>query len=216
MNRNYRNSFLLLILLGLFALSQYGCGGAHSAAKTGFLKDYSQLEPHPEDDGRFRYINPNIDASKYNKFIVDPVAINLSKEGKDENIDPEEMKKLAKFFRKQIAVELNKGYQIVNSPGHDVIRIRTSISEIDKTNPLLNIHPGTKIMGGGLGGAGAEMELVDSQSGQIIGAAIDNDKGSRLSIGAGLTWYGHAEEVMENWAEDLKKKIDELHGKTSK
>ena len=216
MNRNYRNSFLLLILLGLFTLSQYGCGGAHSAAKTGFLKDYSQLEPHPEDDGRFRYINPNIDASKYNKFIVDPVAINLSKEGKEANIDPEEVKKLAIFFREKMVEELGKGYQVVNSACPDVMRVRTSISEIDKTNPLLNVHPGTKIMGGGLGGAGAEMELVDSQSGQIIGAAIDNDKGSRLSIGAGLTWYGHAEEVMENWAEDLKKKIDELHGKTSK
>ncbi len=53
-------------------------------------------------------------------------------------------------------------------------------------------------MGGGLGGAEAEMELVDSQSGQRIAAAIDNQKGSRMSIGAGLKLYGHAEEVMEN------------------
>jgi len=68
-------------------------------------------------------------------------------------------------------------------------------------------------MGGGLGGAGAEMELVDSVSGKILGAAIDNQKGSRLSIGAGLTWYGHAEEVMENWAKDLKKFVDKAHGK---
>ncbi len=215
MRKNNRCLFLSLTLLGLFALTQSGCG-AGEAASTGFLKDYSQLEPHPEVEGRFRYINPNIDASKYNKFIVDPVAVNLSKEGKEENIDAEDMKKLAKYFRKQIAVELNKGYQIVSRPGPGVARVRTSISEIDKTNPFLNIHPGTKLMGGGLGGAGAEMELVDSLTGQRIAAGIDNQEGSRLSMGAGLTWYGHAKEVMENWAKDLKKMVDKAHGKTSK
>ena len=65
----------------------------------------------------------------------------------------------------------------------------------------------------GLGGAGAEMELVDSQTGKRIWATIDNQKGARLSKGAGLTWYGHAEQVMENWAKDLKKWVDQTHGK---
>jgi hypothetical protein len=144
------------------------------------------------------------------------VAINLSKEGKEKDIDPEDMEKLARYFRKQIAVELKKDYQIVNKTGPDVMRIRTSISEIDKTNPLLNIHPGTKLTGVGLGGAGAEMELVDSVTGERIAAAIDNQKGSRLDITGGLTWYGNAESVMDNWAEDLKKWVDAVHGKTSK
>ncbi len=71
-------------------------------------------------------------------------------------------------------------------------------------------------MGGGLGGAGAEMELVDSVTGERIAAAIDNQKGSRMSIGAGLSWYGHATEVMENLAKDLKKWVDKIHGKPSK
>jgi len=120
---------------------------------------------------------------------------------------------LAKHFHQKITEELQKGYQVVQSSGTGVARVRTSISEVVKTNPALNIHPGTKITGAGLGGAGAEMELVDSVSGQTIAAAIDNQKGSRLSIGAGLTWLGNAEEVMDNWAEDLKKWVDEVHGK---
>lgn len=208
-------SIFAFILTGFVALTMFGCAGPQ-AAKTGFLKDYSQLEPHPEIDGRHRYINPKIDFSKYNKFIVEPVAVNLSKEGKERDIDPKEMDKLAKYFRKQIGLELRKGYQLVENPGPGVARIRTSISDVDKTLPYLNIHPGTKLMGGGLGGAGAEMEVVDSQSGQRIAAAIDNQKGSRLSIGAGLTWYGHAEEVMKNWAEDVKKFVDKAHGKSAK
>ncbi len=126
------------------------------------------------------------------------------------------MKRLAKYFHKKITEELQKGYQVVQSSPAGVERIRTSISEVDKTLPYLNVHPGTKLMGGGLGGAGAEMEVVDSVNGQTIAAAIDNQKGSRLSIGAGLSWYGHAEQVMENWAKDVKKWVDEVHGKPTK
>jgi len=148
--------------------------------------------------------------------IGQTVAVNLSKKGKERDIDPKDLDRLAKYFRKKIKEELRKDYQIVESPGSDVIRIRTSISEVDKTLPYLNIHPGTKIMGGGLGGAGGEMELVDSVTGERISAAIDNQKGSRLSIGAGLTWYGHAEEVMENWAKDLKKMVDRAYRKSTK
>jgi Protein of unknown function (DUF3313) len=210
MDKIFRNCFF--ILAGILAFTLVGCAG-HEAARTGFLKDYSKLEAHPDVDGRFRYINPSVDASKYSKFIVDPVAINLSKEGKEEVTDPEDLQGLAKHFHQKITEELQKGYQVVQSSGPGVARVRTSISEVEKTNPALNIHPGTKITGAGLGGAGAEMELVDSVSGQTIAAAIDNQKGSRLSIGAGLTWLGNAEEVMENWAEDLKKWVDETHGK---
>jgi len=211
MDKIFRNYFFIVV--GILTFTLLGCGGAHQAAKTGFLKDYSKLEAHPDIDGRFRYANSNIDASKYSKFIVDPVAINLSKEGKEMDIDRKELQRLARYFRKKIKEELQKGYQVVQSSGTGVARVRTSISEVEKTNPFLNVHPGTKLMGGGLGGAGAEMEMVDSVSGQTIAAAIDNQTGSRLSVGAGLTWYGHAEEVMENWAKDLKKWVDKVHGK---
>jgi len=134
MTNLFRNAMFTLFLTGLLVATMLACAGPQ-AAKTGFLKDYSQLEPHPDIDGRHRYINPKIDASKYNKFIVDPVAVNLSKKGKERDIDPKEINKLAKFFRKKIGEELKKDYQLVGNPGPGVARIRTSISEVDKTLP---------------------------------------------------------------------------------
>ncbi len=67
----------------------------------------------------------------------------------------------------------------------------------------------------GLGGAGMEFELVDSVTNQAIASAIDEQLGSRLSLTVGLQWFGHAQAVMEDWAEDLRKFIDKGHGKTS-
>jgi hypothetical protein len=60
-----------------------------------------------------------------------------------------------------------------------------------------------------------EAELVDSVTGETIGSAIDFQMGSRLSFVAGLKWFGHAQAVMEDWAEDLIKFIDKGHGKKS-
>jgi len=100
MPKEVRNSIFVLFLTGLLTLTMFGCGGSQ-AAKTGFLGDYSKLQPHPDVDGRFRYINPNIDSSKYKKFIVDPVAVNLSKKGKERDIDPKDLDRLAKYFRKK-------------------------------------------------------------------------------------------------------------------
>ena len=210
MNRIIKNAMTCL-LVGLMPVVISGC--AAPAAQTGFLKDYSKLQPHPDVDGRHRYINPKMNAGDYSKFIVDPVVLSLSKTGKEREVDQEDLNEQVTFFHQKIVEELEKDYQVVSSPGKGVARIRVAITDVEKTNPLLNIHPGTKLTGAGLGGAGMEAELVDSVTNETIGAAIDNQKGSRLSITAGLQWFGHAQAVMENWAADLKKFIDTAHGK---
>ena len=202
------------LLVGLAPVLISGC--ATPAAKTGFLKDYSKLEPDPDIDGRHRYINPNMNAGEYSKFIVDPVVLSLSETGKERDIDQEDLNEQVTFFHKTIVEELEKDYRVVSSPGKGVARVRVAITDVEKTNPLLNIHPGTKLTGAGLGGAGMEAELVDSVTSQTIAAAIDNQEGSRMSLLAGVQWFGHAQAVMENWADDLKKFIDQAHGKTSK
>jgi len=202
------------LLVGLAPVLISGC--ATPAAKTGFLKDYSKLEPDPDIDGRHRYINPNMNAGEYSKFIVDPVVLSLSETGKERDIDQEDLNEQVTFFHQKIVEELEKDYRVVSSPGKGVARVRVAITDVEKTNPLLNIHPGTKLTGAGLGGAGMEAELVDSVTGQTIAAAIDNQEGSRMSLLAGVQWFGHAQAVMENWADDLKKFIDQAHGKTSK
>ena len=203
------------LLIGLMPVLLSGCG-ATQAAKTGFLKDYSKLTPHPDIDGRHVYLNPNMNIRDYSKFIVDPVVLSLSKTGKERGVDQEDLNEQVTFFHQQIVHNLEQGYRVVSSPGKGVARVRVAITDVEKTNPFLNIHPGTKLTGAGLGSAGMEAEIVDSVTGQTIAAAIDNQKGSRLSLTAGLKWFGHAQAVMENWAEDLKKFIDKGHGKTSK
>ncbi len=92
------------LLVGLAPVLISGC--ATPAAETGFLKDYSKLEPDPDIDGRHRYINPNMNAGEYSKFIVDPVVLSLSETGKERDIDQEDLNEQVTFFHKTIVEEL--------------------------------------------------------------------------------------------------------------
>ncbi len=78
------------LLVSLMPVLIAGCAGPETA-RTGFLKDYSKLKPHPEVEGRFRYTNPKMNVGDYSKFIVDPILLSLSKEVKEEEIDQEDL-----------------------------------------------------------------------------------------------------------------------------
>ncbi len=77
----------------------------------------------------------------------------------------------------------------------------------------LNVLPATRIIGPGLGGAGLEAELLDSQSGQQIAAIIDRRKGARVGGGSGMTKLDLARGVIRRWAEGLVTTLDLAHGR---
>lgn len=173
---HYLKVALAALVLAVAPIWLAGC--STPAAKTGFLKDYSKLKQHSDIEERYVYINPNMNVGDYSKFIVDPVAVNLSQEGKARETDPEKLAELAQYFHEQIVGQLEQGYRVVKSPGPGVARVRVSISDIKRAIVALNIHPSTKLSGAGLGEAGMEFEMVDSASGKTIAAAIDHQTGS--------------------------------------
>jgi hypothetical protein len=63
-------------------------------------------------------------------------------------------------------------------------------------------------MGTGLGGASMEFEVLDSQTGVQIGAAIESQLGNRLSL-KGMSKWGDAKAVMDDWAKRLRARLDE-------
>ncbi len=89
-----------------------------------------------------------------------------------------------------------------------MLRIRVAITQISETIPLLNIHPGMKLTGAGLGGASMEAEAVDSKTGKRVAAVMETESGNRLSIAAGFSQFGHAKQVMDGWIERFVKRLD--------
>lgn len=195
-----------ILVLGLVV----GCTGRPKVTHSGFLRDYSQLKL--EEDGAKRYLNPSKNLRQYNKFIIDPVVVHFAPNSKGTAIDPAKLKELSDYFRNQLVKGLSKRYRVVRSSGPGVLRIRIAITDIKKTTAVANIHPAMKMSGIGLGGASMEAEVVDSVSGERVGAIVDSQSGGRLGITAGLKKYGHAQQVMDGWVERFVKRLDKAHG----
>ena len=141
--RNYCSAIMLLLVVSL-ALS--GCASTNGKATesegpkySGFLSDYSKLEPDQDGSGAMRYRNRNTDFKKYKKIILDPIRVSLLDGAEYKAIDPAELKALTDYFREAIARELGDAYPLVTEPGPDVLRARIAITDLVPTKPEMSV-----------------------------------------------------------------------------
>ncbi len=203
-----RVSLLIVITLGMMT-AMSGCG-PKKVRTTGFLSDYSQLEA--ESETILRYFNPKKPLSNYSRFMIDPIAVHFHSIDEGADINSEELAQMRQHMYMAVHNALLKHYIVVRQPGPGVARFRLAITDLDKSSPVLNAIPQTKLIGVGLGGAAMEGELLDSVTGEQIMAIVQSQVGKRLSLD-GLSKYGDTKAVMNRWAEVLVKRLDEAHRK---
>jgi hypothetical protein len=194
----------------MVAMSSALCGcGPKKPTTTGYLSDYSRLRP--ESDVSYRYLAPNKALGRYSTFIIDPVEIFFHVKSKAEGkIKEQDLTDIKNYMHSALVEAIEDGYEIVYRPGPGVARLRVAITDLKKSRPVMNILPQTKLIGSGLGGATLEAELVDSETGEQIGAIVESQLGKRLSL-EGISTWGDAKGVMDRWADRLRQRIDEAH-----
>lgn len=208
-----KTSLLMLLAIGIMVV-QCGCG-AQRAQRTGFLSDYSKLKPY--SDVSYRNIPSQATIRRYSKFIVDPVVIHFHtgskaiEERTKGKITEQDITDLKNYMHDAIVNAISDRYGIAYRPGPGVARVRIAITDLKKSNVLMNIHPGSKLLGSGLGGASLEAEWLDSQTGKQIAALVESQLGDRLSLD-GLSEWGDAKAIMDGWAQRFRTRLDEAHG----
>lgn len=208
-------SVLTVVAIGLM-LMQCGCG-AEEAVTTGFLSDYSRLETKSESS--LRYVDETA-LAQYSNFIVDRVevhfhegahAIEQKSEGK---LTEQDLADLTNYFHSAIVEAIDDaGFRVVYQPGPGVARLRVAVTDMEETNVILAAIPQARLAtGAGVGDASLEAEMLDSQTGRQIGAIVETRAGSRVPF-TGLSEWGGAKDAMDQWAKQLRKRLEEAHGK---
>ena len=200
-------SVLMVVAVGLM-LIQCGCGGG--VTKTGFLTDYSRLRK--ESGTTLRHINTRA-LAKYSNFIVDPVEVHFHRGAKaiehrtKGKLTQRQMTDLTNYLHAKIvkAVE-DSGNRVVYQPASGVARLRVALTDIDRSSAA-SLLPQAKLAGVGLGGASMEAELVDSMTGEQIGAVVEAQKGSKIPF-ANLGEWDAAKQVMNDWAKRFRKRLE--------
>jgi hypothetical protein len=170
---------------------------AQSVPSSGFLSNYSQLEPTA--GGSLRYTNPAYDLREYAKFIVDPVALYFDEQTRADVGNWDELERLRAYMRKTLINTLEPRYAAVGTkPGLGTARIRVALTGVKKGKPLAT------------GGASMEAELLDSQTGEQIAALVETRQ-MRKAYG-GLSQWDDAKAVMDDWAKRLYDRLEEARG----
>ncbi len=211
-----QRTFLIVMICFTLAITA-GCGSR--VKYSGFLQDYPDFKPGHDVD--LSYVKENVDF-KYNKVMIDHVVFYFSKDAKYRGIHAGELQELADAFHKAMTGALNDGYPLVTEPGPDVLRIRCAITDVVATRQFWNTATTVTSKGvtikrsmsddyNPVGGASMEIDLLDSQSGERIAAAIDTKMAEEYEVVKGLKKWGHAENTFNFWAKRLRWWLDEVH-----
>jgi hypothetical protein len=212
----------LAVSIGIAALVMVGCATTEQVPNvrmSGFLGDYSQLHHGKSGQAEFTYKDPNLDLSKYQKVILDPVQI-WAADNEDSTLSKlsrEDQQLLVNYLYVAINDALKRDYTVVNEPGPDVMRIRCAITEARANSPIkdilstvtpygLGISYARKIVTGthsGVGIVSVEGELLDSVSGQRLAAVVDRRAGTK-SLAINATRWGDVQDAFSFWARRMQ------------
>ena len=191
---------------------------------SGFLKDYSQLKPNAKLDGEaLTYVNPDKmkNLHRYVAIIVEPVEVYVATNA-DASLIPERGREaVAKYFERALVNAVSDAFPLVESPGPLVLRRRSAIVGVDlggKVAPLdqpgLTAKPLDRAIV--LEKVNVEIELVDSETGERIAAAVD-----KATLGAGADVgdenfsraerFNEAKTAFDQWAGRVREFLDAEH-----
>jgi hypothetical protein len=221
MNRQFYYRFMVLVI----ALTLNGCAAStvQDVEESGFLDNYSQLSAGGEGHAVFLYVNPETNFKLYNKIMFDRVAVVLNNMEQYTVIDPAQLKELTDYFQQALFNAVKDGYEIVDQPGPGVLRTRFAITDVKPSKPVANtlstilpvgwvVAGATKVASDenvGTGEAAAEMEIIDSLTGERLAAAVDRRQGGKKAFSG--KWED-AKEAFEYWAKMFRQRLDEARG----
>lgn len=191
-------------------------GGCHAqgreASPSGFLSGYEALEEAPGERGVLRYEKPGALAA-YERFYIQPVRVHLRPGADVQRVREEDLDALARQFTADLRDALAEEYEVLDAPAPGALVIRAAITDVEPGTPALNIHPATKVMGLGLGGASFEAEGVDASTGERVFAVLVS-RAAAKRFGSGLGELSDARQIMRDWTQQFRRRIDAAHGRT--
>jgi len=180
---------IVIALMLIMAISTSAKGETKLSEKvkpqSGFLPDYSILQPVKSPDGTkaYRYTKIDFDPLMYNAVIIDSVIINQGEV--DEKITPDIVEQTRTALAASIRDRIGQStFKIADEPASDVLRIAVSISGADlesegfKPRNILPISAALKVVSYAVGKEKkspvllVESKITDSKTGVIVRAGM--------------------------------------------
>lgn len=161
------------------AQDQEGSDPASGNHEGSFLRDYSKLQPAPDNPFEELYIAPDAKkrAAQYTAVMIDQPEIFVHPDSKYKGVKPDDMKAIADSLREAVSNELKGAYQIVDQPGPNVLYVRMAIGDVmlqKKKRPVLAYVPIGALVYAGKNMAKDVTEKIDLNDLKIEGEVLDS------------------------------------------
>lgn len=184
---------------------------------SGFLKDYSQLKEEKDADGQpvMRYLGPQLSSGAYGKVMIDRVEYYPAPRP-DAQVDAATLDQIRDYFDQAMRRKISEKVPVVDQAGPGVVRMRVAIAAVAAETVGLKIRPPVGMLIQGIKAAAgtgpvakeaelyAEMEALDSQSGERIGMVVKKGIGREVKEGAvkgeKKVAVDDVKPVLDNWA----------------
>jgi len=171
--------------------------------RSGIISDYARLKPSTEFPGTRVWKSDKL--GQYKRFIVDPVIVIPSTSTRGVPITEKDKQRLAADFRYEIVDILQATYPVITVPAPKTARIKTAVTEVARSAGPHNDWFRWE------GGAAAEMEIVDSMTGEALASAVDSSLVKTNDPGKVTDPYSDTKLVFRGWAARLGKLLLNTH-----
>ena len=223
MEKGMKSTKMAILFLSCALMAGCAASGMKDVTTTGFLDDYSMLAPGGDDRAALVYVKPGTDFKPYTKIMFERVLVSLSPDAKHKEIDPAMLAELAEHYQNALMNAVKGGYQLVDKAGPGVLRVRAAITGIRPSIPVSNtmssiipigiaVAGATKAASGdnlGTGEAATEIDVLDSQTGMRLAAAVDRRQGGKRAFRG--KWED-TKDAFDHWAKRFRQRLDEARG----
>ena len=131
-------------------------------------------EKAPEATVDYAYAKPDVDFGVYRRLNAAPFEIYYPEEiGKPDGAD---VARIRQIFREAFLEAIGDDYEIVTDKAPDVLRVRASLVDLRTNEPVGAVQAGKLAKFVRAGHLTFLMELIDSESGEVLARAADEEK----------------------------------------
>jgi hypothetical protein len=201
--------------------------GAASAQNSGFLKDYSQLQPRKDTKGaeRLVWVSDKFTRQNYQQIMIDPVEF-YPKPAPTEQVSAGALKDIHSYIDNGLRKALGATVPIASTTGPGIARMRMALTaaSVDKSLKAHELFPVALVFSAAKRGTGTaaysvklmvESEIVDSVTGEVLARAVREAKGVEVKGDAPVT-LKLAQPQIDIWLTHLREEAVARLGQPAK
>lgn len=215
---------LHLAIFGVLILA--GCSSQEPRTTAGL--DESVPLNRSQDPGTLVYRSPTLQTGKYKSLLIENTEVYTGKDADFGKTSEADKKRLANKVTEDFTAELTKRkYPLTEQPGPGVVRLRLKLTGVQSSRSVASTALRLTPLGLGLsaakeaegksaafvGSVTIAGEMIDAQSGEILGAFVATESPIALDVTSGLGSLRAAELGIERGADNFADALDRAVGR---